>query len=110
MYNRPNKIYTEEEMHNHPNPSILTVGARAIQKHACRPSQYSSYWVDKGTMNGMTEHEKNVKAQQVIGKLISHCQWINIHTLHSNSHIFILEMRDAQGFGARWEIQGPSQG
>jgi hypothetical protein len=30
MYNRPNKQYTEEEIANHPNPSILTVGARAI--------------------------------------------------------------------------------
>jgi hypothetical protein len=38
MYNRLNKIQTEEEINNNPNPSILTVGARAIQKHACRPS------------------------------------------------------------------------
>ena len=30
MYNRLNKIYTEEEMNNQSNLSILTVGARAI--------------------------------------------------------------------------------
>jgi len=110
MYSRPNKQYTEEEMANHPNPSILTVGARAIQKHASRNSQYSNYWVEKGSMNGMTEREKNEKAEEVIGNLLKHCQWINIHTLYSGSHIFILEVRDSIGFGARWEISGPSQG
>lgn len=73
MYNRPNKIYTEEELANHPNPSVLTVGARAIQKHAARPSQWSGYWVEKGSMNGMTEKDKNEKASQVIGNLLKTC-------------------------------------
>lgn len=108
MYSRPNKQYTEEEIANHPNPSILSVGARAIQKHAARSSQWSSYWVEKGSMNGMTEKDKNAKAAEVIGNLLRNCQWINIHTLHPGSHIFILEARDAVGFGARWEIAGPA--
>jgi hypothetical protein len=55
----------------------------------------------------MTEKEKNLKANQVIGRLIANCQWVNIHTLYPGSHIFILEVRDINGFGARWEIQGP---
>ena len=36
MYNRLNKPLTEEELLCNPNPSLLTVGARAIQKHAAR--------------------------------------------------------------------------
>jgi len=55
MASRLNKPLTEEELNCNPNPSILTVGARAIQKHAARQSPNSSYWVEKGSMNGMTE-------------------------------------------------------
>jgi hypothetical protein len=73
MCNRPNKQYTEEEYANHPNPSILTVAARALNKHASRSSQYSSYWADKGSMNGMTEKDKNKKAHTVILSLINNC-------------------------------------
>lgn len=42
--------------------------------------------------------------------MIENCQWINIHTLHPDSLQFILEIRDAQGYGARWEIQGQFRG
>ena len=59
MYNRLNRPLTEEEINCNPNPSYLTVGARAIQKHASRQTQNGSYWIDKGTMNGMTEEQKN---------------------------------------------------
>ena len=110
MYNRLNKPLTEEEAVNNPNPSLLTVGARAVQKHACRPSANSGYWADKGSMNGMTEQQKNAKAVQVIDRIIQTSVWINIHTLHPSSHLFILEMRDIKGFGARWEIAGQYEG
>lgn len=110
MYTRPNKKYTEEEMVNNPNPSILTVGARAVQKHASRPSQYSNYWVEKGSMNGMTEKDKNLKSEKIIRTIFKDSQWLNLHTLYQDSHIYILEVRDALGFGARWEIAGPNQG
>ena len=79
MYCRLNKPLTEEELRCNPNPSLLTVGARAVQKHA---SRNPGLWIDKSTMNGMTEAEKNAKAMQVIGRIIQNCQWINIHTLH----------------------------
>lgn len=62
-------------------------------------------------MNGMTESEKNQKAHQVISRIIHNCQWINIHTLHQGTPlVFILEIRDSLGFGARWEIQGQFRG
>ena len=108
MYNRLNKPLTEEELRCNPNPSLLTVGGRAIQKHAARNP---GLWIDKTTMNGMTEAEKNAKAQEVIGRLIQSCKWINIHTLHQGTPlVFILEIRDSMGFGARWEIQGQFRG
>lgn len=102
MFNRLNKPLTEEELRCNPNPSLLTVGGRAIQKHA---SRNPGLWLDKQTMNGMTEKEKNEKASEVIGRIIHSCQWINIHTLHQGTPlVFILEIRDKLGFGARWEI------
>lgn len=36
MFNRLNKPLSEEEMLNDPNPSLISVGARAVQKHAAR--------------------------------------------------------------------------
>ena len=56
MVNRLNKPLTEEELRCNPNPSLLSVGGRAIQKHGCRNP---GLWIDKATMNGMTEDEKN---------------------------------------------------
>jgi len=56
----------------------------------------------------MTEKDKNRKAVEIIGIILRDCQWINIHTLFQDSHIYILETRDALGFGARWEIAGPN--
>jgi hypothetical protein len=52
----------------------------------------------------MTEIDKNKKAEEVISRIIETCQWINIHTLHAETSIFILELRDQHGYGARWEI------
>jgi hypothetical protein len=79
MVNRLNKPLTEEELRCNPNPSLLSVGGRAIQKHGCRNP---GLWIDKATMNGMTEGEKNLRGQEVIGRIIQNCQWINIHTLN----------------------------
>ena len=110
MYNRLNKPLSEEEMRWNPNPSILTVGARAVQKHAARVSQNAKFWLGGDSISGMTELQKNQKAEKVIGELLNTCQWVNIHTLHPTSTVFILEIRDAIGFGARWEIQGVFKG
>jgi len=55
MFNRPNKSYSIEEMRQNPNPSILSTGARAMQKH--RGS--SGYWINKESLDGMSERDKN---------------------------------------------------
>mmetsp|Transcript_13247 Transcript_13247/g.20697 ORF Transcript_13247/g.20697 Transcript_13247/m.20697 type:complete len:107 (-) Transcript_13247:98-418(-) len=104
MYNALNKPFTEEELLKNPNPSYLTVGARAVQKHATRPGQNSSFWAEKNSLNGLTEQQKNLKAEEAIGRVIDETSWINIHTLHPSSMVYILEIRNSNGFGARWEI------
>ena len=53
---------SEEEFNSHPNPSVLTKGAREFQKHASRNSPNANYWIEKGNLNGMTEEQKNLKA------------------------------------------------
>ena len=42
--------------------------------------------MDKDFLNGMTEQEKNDKANEIINKIILNCEWINIHTLHPSSN------------------------
>lgn len=102
-FKRPNILYSEQELKSNPNPSMLTVGARALQKHASRKPN-GGYWIDKETMNGMTERDKNDRAETIMNRILSTCQWINIHSLHAGSNEVILELRDGLGFGARWEI------
>lgn len=55
MFNRLNKPLSKEEMRTNPNPSLLTVGARAMQKHSSRKSINAKYWIEKEFLNGMTE-------------------------------------------------------
>lgn len=57
------------------NPSILTVGARALCKHAHRSSE--GFW---GNVKG-TEAEKNQQAHNVAKLIVDECVWINVHIL-----------------------------
>lgn len=61
MFNKLNKILPEKDYYDNPNPPILTVGARALQKHVSRNGM-PNYWLGKQPMEGMTETEKNQKA------------------------------------------------
>lgn len=46
MFNKLNKILPEKDYYDNPNPPILTVGARALQKHASRNGPVT-YWLGK---------------------------------------------------------------
>ena len=61
MFNRPNIEYSVEDLRHNPNPSILSVGARALNKHVTRKSS-SGYWINKESLDGMSEREKNDRA------------------------------------------------
>lgn len=78
-FNKPNQILTEEErlrLKNMKNvPSKLTVGARALCKHAHRSSE--GFW---GEPRG-TESVKNEYAALKASKIVRECVWINLHLL-----------------------------
>eukprot|EP00357_Protocruzia_adherens_P003671 CAMPEP_0114991954 /NCGR_PEP_ID=MMETSP0216-20121206/11668_1 /TAXON_ID=223996 /ORGANISM="Protocruzia adherens, Strain Boccale" /LENGTH=293 /DNA_ID=CAMNT_0002355357 /DNA_START=416 /DNA_END=1297 /DNA_ORIENTATION=- len=77
---------------------ILTVGARALCKHAHRSSE--GFW---GIATG-TETKKNEHANEVINRILNECTWINVHLLPHDE--VILEARVSAGYGARWSVKG----
>ncbi|ONI29463.1 hypothetical protein PRUPE_1G199500 [Prunus persica] len=78
--------------------STLTHGARALAKHAHRSS--SKYW---GTLDG-SDSNKNRLALDVITRLMTHCCWLNVHSVQPHDVVF--EIRVAEGYGARWSEDG----
>ena len=82
--------------------SFLTVGARALQKHAHRSSE--GFWGD-GTGS---ESKRNDDAKRIITQIIEECEWINVHTLpHSE---YVVEIRIRIGYGIRWTTAGVFRG
>ncbi|PKI63816.1 hypothetical protein CRG98_015800 [Punica granatum] len=78
--------------------STLTDGARALAKHFSRSS--SKYW---GSLDG-SDSRKNKAAMDIITCLISSCCWLNLHVVPPHGVVF--EIRDANGYGARWSGDG----
>ncbi|CAG8586788.1 16297_t:CDS:2 [Cetraspora pellucida] len=80
--------------------NILTVGAKAFSKH-CHRDTSGSFW---GVCSG-TEERKNEQANKVLAKILTNAAWINLHSLPHNTRVF--EVRNLDGYGARWEIREP---
>ena len=100
-FNKPNQILTQEEklrLKKLKNlPSKLTVGARALCKHAHRSSE--GFW---GEPRG-TELIKNEYAGLKASQILKECVWINLHLLpHSEE---IIECRVDLGYGMRWTLK-----
>lgn len=104
-FNRRYTILTPEELHVHTNPPLLSVGARAIQKHAQRAN--SSWW---GNVHGMTEKQRNAHADMKIREILTNVCWINIHTIGRTSTTITVEVRTPDGYGARWDIPADFRG
>jgi hypothetical protein len=69
-----------------------------MQKHANRSN--SGFW---GKQKHLSERLMNEAANQKIRQVLAKITWINIHTLSKTTcDEIILELRQAQGFGARW--------
>ena len=79
----------------HPK-SVLTVSARALAKHAQRCS--AGFW--GGAAYKGKDSDKNLAAEEVLGRLLDGAVWLNCHQLPHNKETF--ELRTAQGYGARW--------
>ena len=84
------------------HPPRLTVGARALCKHAHRSSE--GFW---GVIKG-TEAEKNEMAQKVAQSILRECIWVNAHILPHSEHI--IECRNEKGYGIRWTIKSEFRG
>eukprot|EP00350_Pseudokeronopsis_sp_OXSARD2_P009364 CAMPEP_0170558030 /NCGR_PEP_ID=MMETSP0211-20121228/32225_1 /TAXON_ID=311385 /ORGANISM="Pseudokeronopsis sp., Strain OXSARD2" /LENGTH=197 /DNA_ID=CAMNT_0010869583 /DNA_START=303 /DNA_END=896 /DNA_ORIENTATION=+ len=105
-FNKPHKTYTAEELMRNPhNPSVLTMGARAMQKHA--PRSQEGFW---GHMEGLTEKQRNDLSNKILRRVLDHCVWLNVHKLKVNFEGAIIEVREKQGYGIRWTAEGELRG
>ena len=100
-FNRPNQVLTEEERQRLKKlknlPSKLTVGARALCKHAHRSSE--GFWGDpRGT-----EQIKNDYAELKASMIMRECVWVNLHLLPHQE--MTIECRIELGYGMRWTIK-----
>lgn len=85
------------KLHKPGSKSSLTVGARALDKHADR-GQSQFY----GSIQG-NESTKNDHAKQIVIKLIEDAEWINIHMFGGvEASRPVIEVRTVDGYGARW--------
>eukprot|EP00914_Ancora_sagittata_P035148 GHVO01070994.1.p1 GENE.GHVO01070994.1~~GHVO01070994.1.p1 ORF type:complete len:287 (+),score=30.78 GHVO01070994.1:267-1127(+) len=85
--------------HKPNSASMLSVGARALAKH-CHRDESSSWW---GKSSG-TEAAKNKHSQDILARILDHATWINIHQMVHEQKI--LEVRQEDGYGARWTADG----
>jgi len=76
----------------------LTVGAKALAKHAVRSSD--GWW---GQIIG-NDASKNRQAEQKLEQILKDAVWANTHLLPNDIEIF--ELRVREGFGARWSADG----
>jgi len=72
----------------------LSVGSRALAKHAHRSSE--SFW---GNASGPQE-QQNSRGIEVLGRLLRRVAWWNWHVLPGGFVVF--EVRTPEGYGARW--------
>lgn len=77
--------------------SRITVGARAVTKHADRNTRRDCFW---GSVSG-NEDSRNINSNLICLDIIANAAWISIFELNSNTKI--VEIRNGEGFGIRWE-------
>jgi hypothetical protein len=103
-FNTPHSIWDEEKQlkMGKKKPPKLTVGARAITKHADRSSE--GFWgSNKGTEDAKNENA-NLRAEIVLKDAV----WVNIFALPHDQ--IAIECRVEQGYGIRWTIDGVFRG
>lgn len=78
--------------------SKITVGARAVSKHADRQKK-NKFW---GNVKG-SEEERNVHSNKICLEIIASAAWISVFNLNKESKV--IEIRNKEGYGLRWESQ-----
>lgn len=92
-FNRRYIYLTPKQLAEHENPPKISIGARALSKHAHRDSQ--GFW---GKVIGLSEEDRNKKAFEKFKEIIRDWVWVNIHCLPPD----IIEWRIKEGYGCRW--------
>ena len=92
----PPSIHQLIDSFNELDKNGLSVGARALAKHFHRST--ALFW---GNVKGNTAQQNNHATQMII-KLLCDCAWINAHLIPHDIPVF--EIRNKQGYGARWRI------
>lgn len=77
--------------------SKLSCGARAVMKHCDRNSNHKKYW---GKISG-NEYTRNNNSNLICMEILANASWINIFELNSTNKI--VEVRDDEGHGLRWD-------
>lgn len=95
----PRQVLEAAARQRHSEKAELSVAARALAKHGHR-DETASWW---GSSTG-TEKEKNEHADMVLKTILDGATWINIHQIVHGQQI--LEVRHADGYGARWNHDG----
>lgn len=61
-----------------------------------------AFW---GPLFGKSDKKRNEQASKKIRELFSRITWINIHTLsRTTAEQIIVELRQSEGFGGRWDV------
>ena len=80
----------------------ITVGARAVSKHSDR-NKKNKFW---GVVTG-NEDLRNINSNKICLDIIANAVWTSYFNL-SNS-IKILEIRNKEGYGLRWDYSNPDK-
>ncbi|CAM9287081.1 unnamed protein product, partial [Hapterophycus canaliculatus] len=78
----------------------LTVGGRALCKHAVRAKD--GWWGECGG----TEAEKNDRAEKIALRILAGATWVNLHVFGGGGEDGVFEVREESGYGARWSVDG----
>ncbi|KAJ3107122.1 hypothetical protein HDU97_004815 [Phlyctochytrium planicorne] len=94
-------VATDASAEASPSPKILlTVGARAIAKHAHRDEKGSG-WGDTVVSGSIAD--KNLRAAKALGEVLGDPIWMNLHQLPHD--IMVYEIRNSKRFGARYYVK-----
>ncbi|CAM9120530.1 unnamed protein product, partial [Phaeothamnion confervicola] len=78
----------------------LTVGGRALTKHCHRSS--CGWWGGIGGGNAA----KNAAARAAVMRILDGAVWLSAHTFAGDGGSGCFEVREGEGYGARWSADG----
>ncbi|CAM9481641.1 unnamed protein product, partial [Sphacelaria rigidula] len=81
-------------------PVKLAVGGRALCKHSQRGRE--GWWGS----DGGTEADKSARARTRVLEILQTATWVNLHAFGEDWNDGVFEVRELNGYGARWSVDG----